>query len=73
MEKVNSNNSEHVAIEFFKNGNSGIMVFACIDGEYWFTVGDGYKTLEGAKRQAVKKMEKMGYTFNEKEMAALKL
>jgi hypothetical protein len=72
MKKINANNSEHVAIEFFENGGYGIMVFACLDGEYWFTVGEDYKTLEGAKRQAVKKMAKRGCTFDENEMAALK-
>ena len=36
------------------------MVFACQEGEFWFTVGS-YKTLKGAKRSAVRKMADHGY------------
>ena len=50
-----------------------IMVFALEDGEFWFTIGDGYATETGAKRAAVKKMAKHGYTFNEQEMKNLKI
>ena len=49
------------------------MVFALEDGEFWFTIGDGYATEAGAKRAAVKKMAKHGYTFNEHEMKNLKI
>ena len=49
------------------------MVFAIEDGEYWFTIGKGYTTENGAKRAAVKTMAKYGYTFNEKEMKNLKI
>lgn len=36
--------------------------------EYWFSVGSGkrYKTLEGAKKSAVKEMASLGYHFDEK-------
>ena len=43
------------------------------DGEYWFSIGHGYKTLAGAKRAAKKEMAAHGYTFNENELAALAL
>ena len=38
--------------------------------EYWFTIGT-YKTLSGAKRAAIKAMERMGYTLNEDELNLL--
>jgi hypothetical protein len=40
---------------------------------FWFTIGEGYKTLAGAKRAAVKKMAKHGYTLNANELEALTL
>ena len=70
MTTINCNNSERKSVKFFNNGTT-IMVFALEDGEYWFTIGDGYTTEAGAKRGAVKKMAKYGYTFDEKEMKNL--
>lgn len=49
------------------------MVFALEYGQYWFTIGEGYSTEAGAKKAAVKKMAKHGYTFNEQEMKKLKI
>ena len=70
MVTIKSNNSKTVAVKFVPM-SSCIMVFALEDGEYWFTIGDGYTTEVGAKRGAVKKMAKYGYTFDEKEMKNL--
>ena len=72
MTTIKCNNSERKSVKFFNNGTD-IMVFALEDGEFWFTIGDGYATEAGAKRAAVKKMEKHGYTFNEQEMKNLKI
>ena len=72
MTTIKCNNSERKAVEFFNNGKT-IMVFALQDGEYWFTIGDGYSTENGAKRAAVRKMAEHGYTFNESEMKNLKI
>ena len=47
------------------------MVFALEDNEYWFSVGTYYKTVDGAKKAAVKAMLKHGYTFDKKEMDSL--
>lgn len=63
---INSNKS----VSFFDNGNT-VLVFAQQDGEYWFTIGKGYKTLNGAKRSAVKEMAKMGYTIEPKALESL--
>ena len=70
MVTIKSNNSKMVAVKFVPMSNC-IMVFALEDGEYWFTIGDGYATEAGAKRAAVKQMAKHGYTFNEQEMKNL--
>lgn len=72
MTTIKCNNSERKSVRFFNNGTD-IMVFALEDGEFWFTIGDGYVTESGAKRAAVKKMAKYGYTFNEQEMKNLKI
>ena len=72
MTTIKCNNSERKSVKFFNNGTD-IMVFALEDGEFWFTIGDGYTTEAGAKRAAVKKMAKHGYTFNEQEMKNLKI
>ena len=69
---INCNNSSRKSVEFFNNGAT-IMVFALEEGQYWFTIGEGYSTEAGAKKAAVKKMAKHGYTFNEQEMANLKI
>lgn len=76
MTRVNATNSKIKAVRFLANGGNvnDIMVFALEYNhdtkqyEYWFTIGDGYKTLNGAKRAAVKKMAKHGYTLNQKEL-----
>ena len=72
MTTIKCNNSERKSVKFFNNGTD-IMVFALEDGEFWFTIGEGYATEAGAKRAAVKKMAKHGYTFNEQEMKNLKI
>lgn len=72
MATIKCNNSERKAVEFWVNRKT-IMVFALEDGEYWFTIGDGYSTENGAKRAAVRKMLMHGYTFNESEMKNLKI
>ena len=72
MTTIKCNNSERKSVKFFNNGTD-IMVFALEDGEFWFTIGDGYATEAGAKRAAVKKMAKHGYTFNEQEMKNLQI
>jgi hypothetical protein len=72
MTTIKCNNSERKAVKFFNNGTD-IMVFALQDGEFWFTIGEGYATEAGAKRAAVKKMAKHGYTLNANELEALTL
>ena len=72
MATIKCNNSERKSVKFFNNGNT-ILVFAIEDGEYWFSIGNGYTTLNGAKRAAVRTMAKYGYTFNESEMKNLKI
>lgn len=72
MTTIKCNNSERKSVEFLPMSNC-IMAFALEDGEFWFTIGDGYTTEAGAKRAAVKKMAKHGYTFNEQEMKNLKI
>ena len=73
MTTIKCNNSTSKAVQFFPNGGNmnDIIVFAINGGDYWFTIGDGYKTIEGAKRAAIKKMALHGYTFNEAKMKAL--
>lgn len=72
MITINCNNSTRKSVKFVPMSNC-IMVFALEDGEYWFTIGDGYATESGAKKAAVKKMAQHGYTFNENEMKNLKI
>lgn len=71
MATIKCNNSECKAVSFFVNGDINILVMAMQDGEYWFTIGKGYKNAKTAKRGAVKEMAKFGYTFDEKEMEKL--
>ena len=71
MTTIVCNNSTHKAVAFFPNGGFNILVMAMQDGEYWFTIGNGYKNVNGAKRGAVKEMARMGYTFDAKEMERL--
>lgn len=59
MKEIKCTNSNK-SVRFFRNGPEDIMVFACQEGEFWFTVGS-YKTLKGAKRSAVRKMSDHGY------------
>jgi hypothetical protein len=72
MTTIKCNNSERKAVRFFNNGGS-FMVFAMEDGEFWFTIGQYYKTESGAKRAATKTMAKYGYTFDEQKMKNLKI
>lgn len=80
MITITCNNSNTKAVEFMRNGgrNDEILVFAvAYDSyseryEYWFSIGKFYKTLKAAKRAAVRVMAKFGYTFDEKELEALK-
>lgn len=44
-----------------------VMAVAKEDGEYWFTIG-WYSNIKTAARYAAKKMEKMGYKFDPKEL-----
>ena len=37
------------------------------DWDFWFTIGT-YKTLEGAKRAAIKAMDRMGYTLDPEDL-----
>lgn len=80
MKTIKTNN-KNIAVDFWANGGNkkDIMVFALQwDSEYerfeyWFSIGEGYKTLNGAKRAAVKKMAKHGYTLNANELEDLTL
>ena len=72
MKTINCNNSTHKSVSFFDNAGLSIIACAMQDGEFWFTIGR-YKTLANAKRAAKKEMAAHGYTFNEKELAALSL
>lgn len=72
MTTIKCNNSERKAVRFFNNGTT-ILVFAIEDGEFWFTIGDGYTTKNGAKRAAVRTMSKYGYTFDAQEMKNLEI
>lgn len=73
MITIKCNNSKSKAVKFLLNGGrkDQIMVFALEDNEYWFSVGTYYKTVDGAKKAAVKAMLKHGYTFDKKEMDSL--
>ena len=73
MATIICNNSAKKSVTFILNGGINILVFASQDGEYWFTVGRGYKTVNGAKRAAVKEMGRLGYTFDENEMKNLNI
>lgn len=70
---IKCDNSNNKSVYFFPNGGNmnDILVFAQQDGEYWFTIGKGYKTIANAKRAAIKAMAKMGYTFDVEEMKML--
>ena len=68
MTTIKCNNSDHKAVSFFPNGGINILVMAMQDGEYWFSIGNGYKNEKTAKRAAVKEFAKHGYTFDAKEM-----
>lgn len=72
MITINCNNSEKKAVRFFNNGST-IMVFAIEEGEFWFTIGEGYKTENGAKRSAIRAMAKLGYTFDAQKIKNLKI
>jgi len=72
MKAIKCNNSEKKSVRFFNNAGT-IMVFAIQEDEFWFTIGQSYKTESGAKRAAVKTMAKYGYTFDAKEMENLKI
>ena len=48
-------------------GGSQFHAVAKEDGEYWFTIG-WYSSAKAAARYAAKKMEKMGYKFDPKEL-----
>lgn len=63
--------SDRTAVSFFLNGGINILVMAMQDGEYWFSIGHGYKNAKTAKRAAVKEFAKHGYTFDAKEMEKL--
>ena len=67
-------NSTSKSVVFMLNGNhvNDIMVIAMQDGEYWYTIGR-YKSEKGAKRAAIKSMEKHGYILNESELMNLKI
>lgn len=71
MATIKCNNSDHKAVSFFLNGGINILVMAMQDGEYWFSIGNGYKNEKTAKRAAVKEFAKHGYTFDAKEMEKL--
>lgn len=72
MAFISCNNSSSKSVCFFPNGNT-ILVMACQDGEYWFSIGRCFKTIAGAKRAAVKALATLGYTFDESEMKSLKI
>lgn len=71
MTTIKCNNSDRKAVSFFLNGGINILVMAMQDGEYWFSIGNGYKNEKTAKRAAVKEFAKHGYTFDAKEMENL--
>lgn len=71
MTTIQCNNSATKSVSFFPNGGYNILVFAEQCGEYWFSIGKGYKTAAGAKRAAKKQMGALGYTFDEKALEDL--
>ena len=78
MKTIKTNNPK-VMVKFTANGGdeNDITVTATelnTDSgfyEYWFTVGQGYKSMKTAKRAAVRVMAKYGYMFNEKQLERL--
>lgn len=73
MTTIYCNNSKTHGVNFILNGGAAdcILVYAEMDGEYWFSVGRFYKTAQNAKRAAIKAFAKFGYTFDAAEMEAL--
>lgn len=73
MAKIKCNNANDIAVEFILNGGRAdqITVFAEHDNVYWFSIGKLYKTINGAKKAAVKAMSRFGYTFDEQELKSL--
>ena len=71
--EIISNNDARVKAVFIPNGGNvnEVLVFIDLDNEYWFSVGSFYKNLKNAKKAAVKKCAKFGYTFDEKKMESL--
>lgn len=72
MKEVKCINSGSKSVRFFRNGPEDIMVFACQDGELWFTVGS-FRTVAGAKRSAVRKMADHGYKLNIEQLKGIEL
>ena len=70
---IKCNNSASKSVVFLPNGGceDDLMVFVLQDGEFWFALDNNYCNLKNAKRAAIKKMAKMGYTFDEMEMENL--
>ncbi len=58
-------NDSRISVDKMLNadGCGGILAVACIDGEYWFTLG-WYKTQAGAIRSAKRQLASHGYTLN---------
>ena len=77
METIKCNNSQSVSVKFIKNGGAKdeILVFALIDNEFWFAIGNGhfYKTENAAKKATIREMNKFGYTFDNEEMEKLNI
>jgi hypothetical protein len=75
MKRVICNNSSQKAVHFMLNGGDphSIIVTAeqwdSYNGQfsYWFSVGH-FKTLNGAKKSAIRQMKELGYTFSENSM-----
>ena len=69
--KQNTNTKKHkemITVEIqVIGGGSQFHAVAKEDGEYWFTIG-WYSSAKTAARYAAKKMEKMGYKFDPKEL-----
>lgn len=70
---IKCNNSASKSVEFYPNGGreDDVMVFVLEYGEFWFALNNNYCNLKNAKRAVIKKMAKMGYTFDETEMENL--
>ena len=68
--EIRCNNDKSIKAVFIPNGGdiNQVLVYIDSDDEYWFSVGQTYKSLKNAKKAAVKACAKMGYTFDEKEM-----